>query len=319
LVAVFIDLGATDPKRSIDDPVLDSTRVNLVKASTKLSALKNGELSVSLEQFSKTASPVTRKDQQKLIEQIRNIQREINSSEAEFAGEFLSELLSKSRMQNSTMNAISEALRKAQWQRASQLARNISNVEASNLSGKERQVLDALQEHHAQVKSSKVTTDSQEPKSEALRKKLTSLAREYSPKGTASMLNTLNDVRASLAEIAQPSAADSKSKGTSSTKSNEASIPSVEKAVIGRAKTLNAKGVNPLVAAGPGQSLAAIMDLQDTGLSTLFPEPVNNKDFRDSNPVTRANVPYSRRELVKAYFHQRNSDGSIQTRNGSDD
>lgn len=319
LAAVFTVRDATEPHRSATDPVPESTRVALAKASTQLSSPQNRELSVSLEQFSKTASPVTQKDREKIIEQLRNIQREINSSEAEFAGEYLSELLSKSAQQNSTMNAISEALRSAQWQRASQLARNVSNADGRGLSGREQEVLEALREHHAQVKSSEGTTKDPEPNSETLRRKLASLARQYSPKETSDMLKTLNDVRESLAEIGQPSPSNSKSQGSSSTESAKSGPLIDERNTTGKSRVLGAKAVNPFIAAGPGQSLAAIMDLQDTGLSTIFSEPTQNKNFKESNPVISTEVPYSRRELVKAYFQHRNSDDLIQGRKGSDE
>jgi len=320
LAAIFMKPIPGQPELLMKELLTEANRARLSNAGKALSSDKIRELAVSIEQFSKTASPVSRSDRTRIIEQVRNIQREINSSEAEFAGEFLGDLLSKSSAQSSVMNAISQALRKAQWRKASDLARSIDNSDAGELSGAEREILNALQKDDAQVKSGSNSDGGSEPKSEKLRKRLASLARQHSSDETRRVLDSMQDVRTALAEIADSSSSSSKGVRNKSESSNSTKTPSITapKSARHTSPVQKAGAVNPFVAAGPGQSIAAIMDLQDTGLSTLFPVPPDQASFKQSNPVARAVVPFSKRELVKEYFERR-SVGEARQMGGSND
>jgi hypothetical protein len=263
------------------------------------------ELAVSLEQFLKMAEPGTPLDQERLLQELRRIQREMSSSEASLAGEFLGELLQQSSEPGAEWDALGKALQQAKWQKAAELARRLAGAGARPVDrNAEGEILEAFNRGQARAGTSGSPDPSPAISSQELARRLAAVAESLAAPSKSQEFQALRQAQAALAKLAQDLANGGQPAPAGSEPGDGDSPPVLGLRDLGISGSAGRReSVSPLVADGPGAALSTILETQDTGIPTVLSEATHLPEGQaPAGPVARIPVPQDRKELVHRYF-----------------
>ena len=297
------------PKRDELREALHEARRGLTLAAGRLKSPPVQEVAVSLEQFADSLSADPQMERERILRELRKIQREISSTESDFAGEFLGDLLRRSAEEGDAWDALGRALRKAQWQEAAERARHLDKPSASRQldSDAEGQILDALRRGEARAGSSDGQEPATPPSDGELVDRLAGLAEQLArpeQKAEFGALQQAGSILEQLAKRVDNAATKGSARPPSSGDPNGTSPP-----IVGNAAPRNVpdpqrqESVTPLIADGPGEVLSGILETQDTGLATISPQATYLvKGQTPTGPVPLIRVRPEHEALVRHYF-----------------
>jgi len=264
------------------------------------------ELAVSLEQFAAMAEVGASVEKERLLRELRRIQREINSSEARLAGEFLGELLQRSALPGTDWDLLGKALQEAQWQKAAELARRLNRSSAAGPGSGDvaREIARAFEQGRARAGASSSPDAPRSTPPPELARRLAALAGSRSSPAEKAQFDALRRAHAALAGLSEGVEGDGGPAQAGRDPGQGKSLPLVGPQNFGGREQLERKeSVSPLVAEGPGDLMSIIIETQDTGLPTVFSEETYLPEQQTpAGPVPRIIVPHSQRELVRRYF-----------------
>lgn len=284
---------------------------DLRRAAERLGSHELQELAVSLEQFAAMAEAGASVEKERLLRELRRIQRELNSSEARLAGEFLGELLQRSALPGTDWDLLGKALQEAQWQRAAELARRLNRSSAAGPGSGDvaRDITRAFEQGRARAGASSSPDAPHSAPPPELARRLAALAGSWSSPAEKVGFDALRKAHAALASLSGAAKDEAGPAGPGSGPGQGKSLPLVGPQSFGGREQLERKeSVSPLVAEGPGDLMSTIIETQDTGLPTVFPEDTYLPEQQaPAGPVPRIIVPHDQRELVRRYFKSQES------------
>jgi len=284
---------------------------DLRRAGERLGDGELQELAVSLEQFAQMTGTGASVEEMRLLRELRRIQREVNSSEARLAGEFLGELLQRSALPGTEWDQLAKALQGAQWQKAADLARRLNRSAAAGPGGGDlaREITAAFEQGRARAGASSSPHEPHSAPPPELARRLAALAGSLSRPAEKAEFDALRRAHAALAAVSQGAEGEGDPGPSAGDPGQGESLPLAGlQDFAGREQLERKESVSPLVAEGPGELISTFIETQDTGLPTVFPgETYLPEEQAPAGPVPRIIVPHDHRELVRRYFKSQES------------
>ncbi|MBI2191021.1 MAG: hypothetical protein HYU36_03415 [Planctomycetes bacterium] len=287
----------------------EASRQTLRRAADALRQEGQADLAATLERVAAAEMPAPRIEKERWLRRLREMDRELQSAEGRMAGEFLADLLNRSARSGGSEDALTRALRAAEWKAAADAARGLDDSGVGPADGDaavQQRILDALGRGEAQVRPGRRPGEfPRPPASDDLHRRLLSLAESLMESDQRRQQAALASAREALASLARTLEAGAPGQGPLS--GGDAASGATPPALGGSAAQGGPAGrkesVTPHLASGPGEARALAQDVQDTGMAVVAARHVEFPETQaPSQPVPRVPLPPDGSGTVRRYF-----------------